>query len=90
MFTKYRELKSLGKVSINLDGTQPELHRKLHDVNTGEIILPPRIDVVDVKDLETKRGELLEKIKDIDQLRTDLANAIEIKANQLKQPQEIP
>ena len=90
MFTEYRKLKQLGKANINLDGVQPELYRDLHDINTGEILLEPRIDVIDTNYLDIARAELLDKIKDIDELRVDVANAIEVKTQGLKDPQELP
>lgn len=90
MYNNYRVLKQLEKVSINLDGTQPELSRILHSESTGEVRPEPRIDVINVGSLTEIRANLLDSIKDIDVLLVDVANAIAAKAHELKLPPELP
>ncbi len=90
MHTKYRTLKSLGNVSINLNGTQPELHRKLYNEDTGDLITEPRVDVFDVDELRVKRATLLEEIKDLDALLVDAGIAFDAKAAELQEDSEMP
>lgn len=90
MFSEYRKLKQLGKVSISLDDTQPQLRRDLHDVNTGEVVSPSRVDIIDTEYLDEKRADLLSRIKDIDELLVDVSTAIAVKAVELQEPGELP
>ncbi len=90
MYIKYRILKGLGNVSINLDGMQPELHRKFHDEDTEDLVIEPRVDVFDVDELTEKRAILLEGLKDLDALLVDIGLALDAKASEMQEPPEMP
>lgn len=89
MYNEYKALKALGKVSIDVDGTQPVLSRIYHDSVTGEF-MSPRIDAIDVDYLSKYREVLLNKIKDIEALVVDVTLALERKAGELAEPKELP
>jgi len=90
MVTKdYRVLKAKGVVVIKVDGTQPEYLRPGYDTTTGNVS-QERSDMVDTTDLQAKRAELIEEIKDIDAMIIDIGVKLEEKAIELTAEKVLP
>ena len=85
----YRTLKSKGVTEISLFGTTPEYNRPIYNTITGEIS-QTRSDAVYTADLEKRRLELVEEIKDIDAMLYDISTALSEKAVDIGLEKVIP
>ena len=90
MITKdYRTLKEKGVTEISVSGTMPEYSRPSYNSITGEVS-QTRSDSVYTADLEARRAELVEKIKDIDAMLADISTALSLKAAEIGEEKTVP
>jgi len=85
----YRILKAKGVADVFIDGTTPTYSRPLYNSITGEVS-QTRSDSIYTSDIEARRAELVEEIKDIDALLSDISTALSEKAADLGEEKTVP
>ncbi len=85
----YRALKAKNVTEIKTDGTMPVFERPLYNTITGSVS-QIRSDSVYTADLEARRAELVEEIKDIDAMLADISTALSLKATEIGETKELP
>ena len=78
----YRALKAKNVTEIKTDGTMAVFERPFYNIITGSVS-QIRSDSVYTADLEARRAELVEEIKDIDAMLADISTALSLKATEI-------